>query len=378
MAAKRSTKRLETADADGDEIYDEIDLNGEQSDVRYSITSYGTDFPIDSLVKRLKQGDIVVPTFDPNVETHDGSPGFQRDFVWTKRQSDRFVESLLLGFPVPGIFLFKDRDNKLLVIDGQQRLRTLEAFYNGMLRRREYELTEVHAEWRGKKYDSLSTSDRRRLDDTTIHATVVRQDEPSDLSSVYLIFERLNTGGTALTPQQIRTALYRGPFVNLIRDFNQMPAWRALVGKQRSKNLKDHELALRCLAMLYRHSEYRRPMKEFLNQFIEENQHLDNTHRAKGLTTDFKKTIEAILGGIGLKAFRLQSAVNAALAEAIFVGVATRIKNQSEAISPAKLRSAAGRLLTNQKFESAVTRSTADEDAVNTRITLSIREFAKA
>jgi hypothetical protein len=84
----------------------DIDEREEIAPLHYGITSFGADFPVDGLVKRLDNKDILIPTFDPDIsDTASDLVGFQRDFVWTKPQSDRFVESLLLGFPVPGIFL---------------------------------------------------------------------------------------------------------------------------------------------------------------------------------------------------------------------------------------------------------------------------------
>ncbi len=99
--------------------------------VRYVISSYGADYPVDSLVKRISKHDIYVPVF-------------QRGFVWSHVQASRFVESLLLGLPVPGIFLFKESDTqKLVVVDGQQRLRTLQMYYEGIIRGREFALRGV-------------------------------------------------------------------------------------------------------------------------------------------------------------------------------------------------------------------------------------------
>ena len=83
-------------------------------------------------------------------------------------------------------------------------------FYAGVLRRQEYKLANVQKQFDGLRFADLDPEDRRRIDDAIIHATIVRQDEPSkDQSSVYLIFERLNTGGTNLQPQEVRVALYR-------------------------------------------------------------------------------------------------------------------------------------------------------------------------
>lgn len=223
---------------------DDVDEEQATTPYRFTVTSYGADYPVDGLVKRLKAGDIAIPTFDPEVEPTADIEGFQRQFVWTKPQCDRFIESLLLGLPVPGIFLVKQQDGRLLVLDGQQRLRTLAAFYGGVLRGREFRLENVQERYKKLSYAELAVEDRRRLDDSIIHATIVRQEEPSDdQSSVYLVFERLNTGGTTLHPQEIRVALYRGPLIRLLRTLNENTDWRALYGN-RSNRLKDQELIL--------------------------------------------------------------------------------------------------------------------------------------
>ena len=87
---------------------------------KFSISSYGADYTVDSLVKRMRGGAFKIPQF-------------QRQFVWTLKHSSKFIESLLMGLPVPGIFLYKEAETgRHLVVDGQQRLRTLQYFYNGL------------------------------------------------------------------------------------------------------------------------------------------------------------------------------------------------------------------------------------------------------
>lgn len=117
--------------------------------IRYTITSYGADYPVDGLVKRLADESILVPKF-------------QRGYVWSANQASRFVESLLLGLPVPGIFLSKEKESqKLLVIDGQQRLRTLQYFYEGSFRtHREEVLAQKGAEAIPRR--DVQVADRRR------------------------------------------------------------------------------------------------------------------------------------------------------------------------------------------------------------------------
>ena len=187
-----------------DEIMDESEA---VIPFKYSITSYGADYPVDGLVSRIKNEDISIPSF-------------QRGYVWSLKEASRFIESLLLGLPVPSIFLSKERDTqKLLVIDGQQRLLTLSYFYDGLwpVTRREFILKGVTAQYEGCAYKDLPHEAKRRLADSILHAIIVKQDEPSeDSSSIFHIFERLNTSGVSLTPQEIRTAIYHGPFSEML------------------------------------------------------------------------------------------------------------------------------------------------------------------
>ena len=206
---------------------------------RYAITSYGADYPADSLVQRLEKEVVFVPEW-------------QRKFVWSLNQASRFIESLLLGLPVPGIFLARDESSaKLYIVDGQQRLRSLKYFYDGVFRGKEFMLRGVQPRYEGKTYKTLETEDQIRLNDSVIHATIIRQDEPSnDQSSVYHIFERLNTGGTLLHPQEIRACIFHGPFNELLVEFNDIREWRNVYGPP-SDRLKDQELILRFFALYF-------------------------------------------------------------------------------------------------------------------------------
>lgn len=352
-------------DAEG---FQDIDEGEEIATLHYGISSYGADFPVDGLVKRMDNGDIVVPTFDPEV---DGSvtdmAGFQRDFIWSKSQADRFVESLLLGFPIPGIFLVQGPQNIFLVLDGQQRLRTLQAFYKGRLRDTVFRLRYVQSDFRGLLYEDLDTDSRRRLDNSIIHATIVRQEEPSDdQSSIYQIFERLNTGGTLLQPQEIRVALFSGPLVNLLRNLNsQSQPWRELVGN-RSKRLKDQELILRFFAMRSRAGEYKAPMKEFLNSYAGWNRALDKEPESE-LRDIFNSTISAIHEHFGVDAFRPVRAVNVAVVDAVMTVVAEGLTNRSLKDDDAITRGFE-QLMSDPDFRSATERATAREENVAQRL----------
>ena len=85
----------------------------------YEINTYPADFTLEVLHQKFLAGEIVIPPF-------------QRQFVWKQVQSSKLVESFLLGLPVPSVFLYTERDSQnLLVIDGQQRLRSIFYFFEG-------------------------------------------------------------------------------------------------------------------------------------------------------------------------------------------------------------------------------------------------------
>ncbi|HQT47546.1 MAG TPA: DUF262 domain-containing protein, partial [Acidocella sp.] len=163
---------------------------------KFTISSYGADYTVDTLVKRMNAGSFKIPAF-------------QRRFVWTLKHSSKFIESLLMGLPVPGVFLYKEADtNEHLVIDGQQRLRTLQMFYKGLFGEKKFKLVGVREPWAEKSYEELEPSDILKLDDSIVHATIFKQDSPKDvLDSIYYVFERINTGGIRLSPQEIRNCI---------------------------------------------------------------------------------------------------------------------------------------------------------------------------
>jgi len=333
----------------------------------------GTDFDVEGLVRRLGRGDIVIPRFgdDDNLETDR----FQRSFVWRRPQMDRFIESLLLGYPIPGIFLVQQTDKRYLVLDGQQRLRTLGDFYKGTHRGREFALANVADHLKGLTYELLDSEQRRTLDNTFIQATIVRTDGSLEsLDSVYQVFERLNAGGTQLTPHEIRVALYAGPFIDLIRELNLQEDWRALYGNE-SPRLRDQELVLRIVALSLSAESYRRPLKKFLNDFAGRHRFLKD-FPSDGVKARFATSTQIIRGGPGGSALRGRGKqVNAALTEAIFVGLYRRLEAGGTP-DPTEVGDAVARMLENPAFDTAISRATADEENVRTRLSVATAALA--
>ncbi len=336
-----------------------------EDSLRYEISSYGADYDVEGLVKRLRNGDAKIPEF-------------QRGYVWPLKQASRFIESLLLGLPVPGIFLSTEPETKkLLVIDGHQRLTTLKAFYDGIFptTKREFSLTDVQSSFEGKTLQTLEDEYRRTLDNAIIHATVVKQTDPQDGGSgIYKIFERLNSSGMLLSPQEIRTAIYGGRLVNLLSELNNDTAWRTLFGPL-SKRMRDQELILRFLALLVDEKNYKRPMKKFLNDFMEDHRKIDEVTAAR-LSKTFTSVMAKIHTSIGPKAFKPVSSFNAAVFDAIAFGIAVRLEKGP--IKDSKhLVSSYTEVLENEDFKFWTSRATADDETLKKRLEFARKAFGE-
>ena len=322
--------------------------------LRYTISSYGADMPIDGLVNRLQREDIFVPPF-------------QRNFVWTIVQASRFIESLLLGLPVPGIFLFKEPETqKLMVVDGQQRLLTLHSFYKGVFSEKAFRLTGVADEFSGKTYEALSPEAQRYLNDSILHATIFQQIEPgNDRSSVYSVFERLNTGGTPLSQQEIRACVYRGKLADLLSELAANSHWRDLYGAMSARK-KDEEIILRFFSLYFCLENYKRPMKKFLNDFMEDYRQ-PNEQKIREFRETFERTVEVAATILTPKALRPERTLNVSVTDAVLVGLAHRLRGGPVSDSES-LRAAHGRLLEQLRDEALYTEDTTDKERVNKRI----------
>ena len=351
-----------------DNIDDESDADVAVIPLRYDITSFGIDFDIEGLVRRLNEGDVLVPDW-------------QRHYVWNIRQASSFVESLLLGLPVPGIFLGTDPESgRLYVIDGQQRLKSLQFFYAGKFKEsagQPFKLTGVDDPFEGLARDDLDDAARRELNNSLIHATVVRQlDPPDNDTSMYQIYKRLNTGGNKVNAQEIRRAVYQGKLIDTIKQLNGYPKWREIVGK-RSPRLKDQELILRFMAMSYQGDSYSKPMVEFLNTFNQRNRNPENLWLEE-ISDLFKKIVD-VFAEAKQRPFRLHNGrvVNAAVFDSMAVGLAKRVENTSTPES-CEIAIVHDSLIENEDYLKAVTQGTSDEGSVVQRLRIATYAFINA
>lgn len=296
MATNDETKWFDDYADEADEIQIE----------EYDITAAPNDFNVLTIFNFLESGAVRIP-------------GFQRNFVWDLGRASKLIESLILGLPVPQVFLYEVERNKFLVIDGQQRLMSIYYFVKQRFPKKE-KRTDLRAifdehgkipddvvhddayfenfrlklpevlpshpnRFKGLSYATLG-SYKTQFELRTIRNVIIKQNSPQgDDSSMFEIFNRLNTGGINLKPQEIRTSMYHSLFYEVLYRANSQPEWRRVLANQEPDlHMKDVEILLRGFAMLIDGENYAPSMVKFLNQFSrrcrgqtkEQNQYLSN------------------------------------------------------------------------------------------------------
>ena len=250
-----------------------------------------------------------------NAENYQLRPKYQRRITWDSKKRSKLIESFIMNIPVPPIFVYETDFNRYQVMDGLQRITAIMDFYNDY-----YELEEL-TQWpelNGKKYSQLPQKvkegiDRRQLSVITLlkesSKTLIQEEEMKKM-----VFERLNTGGVTLEDQEIRNALYNGPFNDLCILLSSNNTFRKLwfinpddidgledeldnyddalkyAKNKLYKRMYDVELVLRYFAM--RHiDEYSGKLSEFMDLCLRQgNRYTDN--QIEILKNIFEKTIE--------------------------------------------------------------------------------------
>lgn len=357
-----------------------------------SLRYFGVDFDVEGLVRRFDRKELIVPRFDPEEPEAAGTgyAGFQRNFVWKKRQMDRFIESVLLGYPVPGIFLVELKSRQYIVLDGQQRLTTLHSFYNGQYSTpegglRDFELQYVGAPFQGRSYNTLEPADQRVLNNALIQATVTLPVGKDGKLAIYTLFERINSGGTQLKDQQIRVAIYPGDATKLVRRLNDDDNWRTLFGPKH-RDLRDQELILRYLSLkevakdIIRNGEsgaesFTPPMATFMSKFLGNHEQMDSKVMEVE-KAEFAQACNLLLLSAGKDALKRNRAINAARADSILTGLTLALRRNPTLTADA-VRRGLEALESDSDYLESTQKSTSHRLSVSRRLTASLRAFSE-
>ena len=337
------------------------DVQIDDQSTEYDISIYPSDFTLQGLYDKWRSGSIRLPEF-------------QRKYIWNRQKASRLVESFLLGLPVPSIFLYQERDTAhQLVIDGHQRLFSVFYYFEGNFSNgMPFRLTkDIHQRWQNRSFEELEDQDKLKLQDSVLRATVVRQLHPNDDTSIFHIFERLNTANTPLTSQEIRNCIYHGNFNKLLNEINQyMPSWRKIVGKENpDARQRDVELILRILALSQEVQNYKKPMKDFLNSFMDRNRMLDDSKLIEYRNL-FRHVTEKIVEHLGPKPFHIHSGLNASVLDSVSVAFTKHLDD-----IPEDIEERYNLLVENIDFRSRTTTGTTDVKIVHERMKIAERDL---
>ncbi|MBC5717612.1 GmrSD restriction endonuclease domain-containing protein [Flintibacter faecis] len=355
---------------------------------QYDISVIPNDFNITTIFNLIDSGAVEMPVF-------------QRNYIWDKKRASRFIESLILGLPVPQIFLYQKERNKFLVIDGQQRLLSIYYYI-----KQRFPLVEKRAELRkvfdlnngipdsilfndmyfqdfklqlsksengeknpldGLRYNTLGLY-KSNFEFMTIRCMAIRQNEPKeDDSSVFEIFSRLNTGGVNLSNQEIRACLYYSDFFRILNILNQNSIWRNIYGKPEDGKFRDVEIILRLFALLCDGENYSGSMNGFINRFAKKamNYSTSEIEYFENLFTSFLESCSEI----SRETFATKKGeFNGALFDSVFVATVDRYYKEKSLVGGKTQPDKINALKKDVEFEEAITHSTSHTKMVKKRL----------
>ncbi|MEO7933178.1 MAG: DUF262 domain-containing protein [Chthoniobacterales bacterium] len=248
---------------------DESDLNPLRRIDVSSVSVSGTDWTTETLLSQMDKGNIEL------------NPRFQRRDAWEQTRKSLFIESLILGLPVPQIVLAERSDarGKYIVLDGKQRLLCLRQFTatdpKSEFRSFKLKGLEIRPDLEGRGFSDFQSdfefqADLTAFENQSIRTVVVRNWRSEAL--LFHVFLRLNRGSKPLSPQELRQALHPGPFLDFADESST--ASRAIRGILRLSEpdfrMRDVELIIRFFSFKHRLSYYRGNLKDFLDQSCKE------------------------------------------------------------------------------------------------------------
>ena len=359
------------------------------ADFNLSVTP--NDFSVSTIFELIERGTIVIP-------------GFQRHFVWDLKKSSKLIESLILGLPVPQLFLYEQNRTKFIVIDGQQRLMSIYYFKkqrfphmnvraqlrrifaeNGSIPDDVLEDDVYFADFQlrlpgqmphlanllhGRSYDSLGETYQFQFDIRPIRNVVIKQTSPNaDDYAVHEIFNRLNSGGVNLRPQEIRASLYHSPFYNMLMEVNLHKGWRRILNRpEPDLYQKDVEVLLRIFALLIDGENYSPSMMKFLDKFSLKSQDQKEEKNAylRSLLISFLDAAEALppraFANVGNNRF------NIALIEAVFTAACSKAFQEGRRAKGRLSVAEVEALKSDGEFMDASTLATTQTSNVRTRL----------
>jgi hypothetical protein len=261
-----------------------------------------------------RQRELVTSVLDYNLKTLsdliqdrkiDLSPKYQRRFRWDRKRQSQLIESFLMNVPVPPIFLNEDEYGQYSVIDGKQRLTAISSFMRGQLK---LSGLKVFTDINGRSVNQLPPSLQNVLETrANLRAIIIlRQSDPA---VKFEVFQRLNTGGVRLNPQEIRNSAWPGPLNDMILELSVHENFHRLLGIQQPersslfKEMRDAEFVLRYLTFRNNWDTFSGGMMRHMDTYMADNQRMESSGLDEA-RVDFLSTLDSVEAAFGERAFR--------------------------------------------------------------------------
>jgi hypothetical protein len=229
-------------------------INCQISELRSEINYNTRDYAIDFLVTQFKDGEFFI------------NRDYQRNFIWDDTRRCRFIESILLGYPIPFMFFSDNDDGRCDIVDGAQRTSTLESFLNNDLTLTNLKkLTELN----GFTFKQLPPPIQRKFSKTTLR--IIALEEGTSLEVRAEIFNRINSSALDLKPTEIRRGAYTGEFMKFMTECSKKPLFKKLcpISDDSKNRYEDIELITRFFAYTNSYESFEHNVSEFLDNFVE-------------------------------------------------------------------------------------------------------------
>ncbi|HLP87956.1 MAG TPA: DUF262 domain-containing protein [Nostocaceae cyanobacterium] len=283
-----------------DEISEDLLLDAESTDEfeqenfiydPYKINIDTKEPTIELLLKRI------------NEQALDLAPDFQRHAnIWKEEAQSRLIESIIIHIPIPAFYIDATNEDKWLVVDGLQRLFALKSFM--IDKKLKLSGLEYLKDLEGKTFDEIDRRYQRRLEETQLTVYLIKKGTPPEIK--YNIFKRINTGGLALSPQELRHALNPGKGTKFLTKLAASKEFKDVVklGNTRKMRMDDREFILGYLAfILTPYQEYADNRNIFLTKALLKTNKLSESD-LDDIENNFKRTMLAALNIFGKDAFR--------------------------------------------------------------------------
>ncbi|QWT40482.1 DUF262 domain-containing protein [Dickeya dadantii] len=242
--------------------------------------------------------EIIVQKYNKDLDKEQNEifvPDYQRDFVWDEERQSKMIESIMLGLPIPSIFVAEDEKGRLEIVDGSQRIRTLSAFLREELTLEGLnKITALNT----KTFSDLDESRKRKFNNTAISMIVLSEETSPEMRND--LFERINKGSDILRSMEVRKGIYTGPFTDfLYTECSPNKKFQGLIKLSSSvKNRQEYEeLILRFFSISEKYPKYNafsRNVGSALDDYMKEkNSEFSDVHK-KEMKVNFEKMIDFV------------------------------------------------------------------------------------